>query len=98
STPGGCRTVPSGAGGAIPKVQPGAAPRKDALAGVRTARGRVPAPARRGKTRNVQFPRLHAYLHEEEEQRTFHGPAANRLQEDAGEAERGESRAPATYA
>jgi len=64
----------------------------------RLLRGREPAPRRPGEARDVQLSRLHAHLREEEEQWTVHGAAADDPEEAAGEAERGESRAPATLA
>ena len=56
-----------------------------------------PAARRAGEAGDVQLPRLHAHLREEEEW-TVHGAAADDAEEVAGEAERGESRAPATHA
>ena len=57
-----------------------------------------PAAARRREAGDLQLSRLHAHLREEEEQRTVHGAAADDAQAAAGEAERGESRTPATHA
>ena len=79
-------------------VQPGTASRENAPAGVRSVCDQQPATAWRRETGDVQLPRLHAYLREEEEQRTVHGSAANDTQKVAVEAERGERRASATAA
>ena len=62
---------------AVSEVQPGTASRQDAASGVRTVRGRKPEAARRREAGDVRLPRLHAYLREEEEQRTLHGFAAD---------------------
>ena len=50
-----------------------------------------PAAARRREAGDVQLPRLHAYLREEEEQRNVHGAAADDAQAVASEAERSEN-------
>jgi group II intron reverse transcriptase/maturase len=55
----------------------GAAPRQDAPPRVRTVRGVEPEAPRSGQARDLRLPRLHAYLREEEEQRTVHGAAAD---------------------
>ena len=57
-----------------------------------------PDEARTREAGDVQLPRLHAHLREEEEQRTVHGASADDSQTAAGEAERGESRTQATHA
>ena len=80
------------------EVQLGTASRENALAGVRTVRGRKPEEARRRETGDVQLPRLHPHLWEEEEQRTLHGPAADDSQTAASEVERGEGRTQTTHA
>src|SRR6202030_4848621 len=77
---------------------PGAASRENTAAGVRSACDRPTAVAWRRETGDVQLSRLYAYLREEEEQWTVHGVAADDTEKVADEAERGESRAPATNA
>src|SRR5215470_6019537 len=54
-------------------------------------------PRRQGEAGDVQLPRLHAYLREEAEW-ALHGGEADDPGEDAGQAERGESRTPPTLA
>jgi hypothetical protein len=68
------------------------ASREDATAGVRSVCDRPAAVAWRRETGNVQFSWLHAYLREEEEQRTVHGVAADDPQKVANETEGGENR------
>ena len=80
------------------EVQPGAASRENATAGVRSVCDRQPAEAWRRETGDVQLPGLYAYLREEEEQWKVYGAAADDTQKVAGEAERGESRTSATHA
>ena len=80
------------------KFQTRTASRQDAPSGVRTVRGRKPEAARRRKAGDVRLPRLHAYLREDEEQRLFHGGAADDSQADASEVERGENRVEIAYA
>jgi RNA-directed DNA polymerase len=72
--------------GEIPKVPSGAASRKDAPAGVRTVRGHESTQARRGETRDVRIPWLHAYLRENEEGWAVHGASADHPEEAAGQA------------
>src|SRR5215470_10785076 len=67
----GCRTVLGGTDRAISEVRARTASREDAPAGIRTVRGREPEAARRREAGDVQLPRLHAHLREEEEQRMF---------------------------
>jgi len=83
----GCRTVPSGTHGTHEEVQPGAASRENAIAGVRSVCDRPTAVAWRRETGDVQLPRIYAHLREEEEQWTVHGAAADDTQEVADEAE-----------
>ena len=97
SAPGGGRAVPGRTARAVREVRPGAAPREDAVAGVRAVCRRAPTPRRQGEAGDVQLPRLHAHLREEAEW-TVHGGEADDPGEVAGEAERGESRAPAALA
>ena len=59
--------------------------------------GRTTPAWRTGQARDVQLPRLHAHLREEEE-RTVHGAAADDAEQVAGEAEGGQNRASATLA
>src|SRR5467141_1843048 len=94
----GCRSVPGGTYGTNEEVQPGAASRENATSGVRSACDRPTAVAWRRETGDVQLSWLHAHLREEEEQWAVYGVAANHPQKAADEAERGESRASASYA
>jgi len=65
------------------------ASREDATAGVRSVCDRPAAVAWRRETGNVQFSWLHAYLREEEEQRTVHGCCGRRSAKGANETEGG---------
>src|SRR6516225_5544562 len=94
----GCRTVLGRTDGAISEVCARTASRQDAPSGIRTVRGRESEAARRREAGDVQLPWLHAHLREEEEQWNVHGGAANDAQAAAGQAGRGENRAPATPA
>src|SRR6266571_3350517 len=94
----GRRAVLDGAYRTISEVRTGTASREDASFGIRAIRCRKPKEARTREAGDVQLPRLHAHLREEEEQWTVHGGAADDPQAVAGEAERGESRAAATQA
>src|SRR2546422_11636700 len=69
------------------EVPVGAASREDAPPGVRPVRSREPEAPRSREARDVQLPRLHAHLWEEEEQRTVHGAPADDSQAVAGETE-----------
>jgi len=57
-----------------------------------------PAALWTGQTGNVQLPRLHAHLRDQEEQWDVYGASADDAQKVAGEAERGQSRASAALA
>ena len=94
----GCQTVLGGTHRAVSEVSARTAPREDAPAGVWTVRGREPEAARGRKARDVRLPRLHAYLRKEEEQRLFHGGAADGSQAIASKVERGENRVEIAYA
>src|SRR5467141_2810708 len=94
----GCRSVSGGTYGTNEEVQPGTASRENAPAGIWSVCDRPTAVAWRRETGNVQLSWLYAHLREEGEQRTVYGVAADDTQETADEAERGESRASASYA
>ncbi len=83
----GCRAVLGGTDGAVSEVRARAASREDAPSGIRTVRGGEPEAAWRREAGDVQLPRLHAHLWEEEEQRNVYGGAANDTQAAAGQAE-----------
>ena len=80
------------------EVQPGTASRENAAAGVRSFCDQQPAKAWRREAGDIQLSWLYAYLRKEEKQWNVYGVAANDTQTVAGEAERGESRASASYA
>src|SRR5207247_9522165 len=98
AVPRRCRTVLGRTDRENAKVQLGASFRENAAAGVRTVRNRKPEEARRRETGDVQLPRLHPHLWEEEGERTLHGPAADDSQTAASEIERGEGRTQTPHA
>src|SRR5215469_518756 len=63
----GCRPVSGGTQRENAEVQPGAASREDAAAGIRSVCDRKPAKAWTRETGDVQLSRLYAHLHKEEE-------------------------------
>src|ERR1700730_10290113 len=94
----GCRSVSGGTYRTNEEVQPGAASRENATAGVWSACDRPTGVAWRREPGDVQLSWLYAYLREEEEQWTIYGVAADDPQKAADEVERGESRTSATDA
>src|ERR1700723_4580393 len=93
-----CRAVSGGTHRENAEVQPGAASRENAAAGVRSVCDRPPAVAWRREAGDVQLLEIYAHLHKEEKQRNVYGAVADDPQKTAGKAERGESRASATHA
>ena len=73
-------------------------PEKTRLLEFGRIRGRTSAAAWLGKAGDVQLPRLHAHLREEEEQWTVHRAAAHDSQAAAGKVAGGQSRTAATHA
>ncbi len=72
----GCRVLPAGTDRTFSAVPLGAASRENPSSGVRPFRGPEPEAAGSREARNLQLPRFHAYLWEDE-QRTVYGAAAD---------------------